>query len=756
MRLPMGIKAMTSEHEIGRVVAVDTAQITVELSKDLKALTRSTYEGAQEVGRINSYIIIPVGSRLIVAMITRVLLTEESELKADKTMVTLPSSRRLMKATMIGTIDEGVFRQGINSFPVLDSPVLITTRKDLDIIFGNSARQDDKRNDNPGYCIPVGQSAVFQDYSINIDPDAFFGKHAAIIGSTGSGKSCTIATIIQSILSQNEVKQTRFIILDTNGEYRSAFQKQQQPDANEWEDADPRFKTLYIPTDPSEKEKLTIPYWFMDSDDFVRLFRASPGVQRPVLLNALSSARDADSGSANWLHIREDLIKECNRILGLCSGTENKDAKSIRQLCDGYLAYMEDPTVTEQVEIIESHYTTVTGSEIKRMFETIRDIAREGIRSEGEKFESYAAIDINKRNRIENLINPLLKTLSRRPENTTDLSMASADSPRYFSKSEFRYRYLEHAMTRDETNSSRTRDNCSTMLMRIYRLLEDSRFEFMFGHTTSEWPSITHALATFMRDIMGAECIENEHLTQPVDCSEGQLPFYDRLRNGSQRSNVVIIDLSLLASEVLENVTALIGRLIHEFLQRLSDPAGGVGRGEYPVVLVLEEAQNYVREGSRIEEESISKLVFERIAREGRKYGLGLVVASQRPSELSKTVLSQCNSFIVHRLQNPEDLRYFREIVPGIYGQLLDQLPALAPRSALVLGECVQAPALVEMREAFPVPKSRNPKFYKSWTQDEKPPNFEAVCEKWEGKQVQVTAPSSQSTQESSNQDAPL
>jgi DNA helicase HerA-like ATPase len=159
----------------------------------------------------------------------------------------------------------------------------------------------------------------------------------------------------------------------------------------------------------------------------------------------------------------------------------------------------------------------------------------------------------------------------------------------------------------------------------------------------------------------------------------------------------------------------------------------GVGRGEFPVVLILEEAQNYIREGGRNEEDSISKQVFERIAREGRKFGLGLVVASQRPSELSKTVLSQCNSFIVHRLQNPEDLRYFREIVPGIYGQLLDQLPALAPRSALVLGECVQAPVLVEMREVNPAPRSKNPMFYKSWATAVAAPDVEAVCAKWEG-----------------------
>jgi hypothetical protein len=149
-------------------------------------------------------------------------------------------------------------------------------------------------------------------------------------------------------------------------------------------------------------------------------------------------------------------------------------------------------------------------------------------------------------------------------------------------------------------------------------------------------------------------------------------------------------------------------------------------------VLVLEEAQNYIREGKKNEDDSISKQVFERIAREGRKFGLGLVVASQRPSEMSKTVLSQCNSFVVHRLQNPEDLRYFREIVPGIYGQLLEQLPALAPRSALVLGECVKAPALVEMREVDPAPRSKNPQFFKSWSTDNKTPDIEKICAKWE------------------------
>ena len=126
-------------------------------------------------------------------------------------------------------------------------------------------------------------------------------------------------------------------------------------------------------------------------------------------------------------------------------------------------------------------------------------------------------------------------------------------------------------MTRDELNLARARENSSTMLMRIYRLLEDSRFEFLFGPTSSEWPYVEHSLAAFLRDILGMKSNLDISLSDKDILSLGQLPFYDRQRRGAKASNVVIIDLSLLASEVLENVTALIGRLILEFLQRLSD-----------------------------------------------------------------------------------------------------------------------------------------------------------------------------------------
>jgi len=715
---------MLSEREIGRVVAIDTSQVTVELSRDLKALTKSTYEGTLEIGQINSYIIIPVGSIKVVAMVTRVVLTEESELKANRTMVSLPSSRRIMKATMIGTIDEEKFHQGISIFPVLDTPVMITSKDDLDTIFGNKNKSKKTNLEKPGYCITIGKSTVFPDYNIRIDPDIFFGKHTAIIGSTGSGKSCSIATILQSIIREPKVKNTRFVVLDTNGEYRNAFQKQNKN--KKWINAIKKSKILYIPTDRSVKEKLTIPYWFMNSDDFVRLFRAAPGVQRPVLINALSSARE-NSSQQNWINLRESLIWECNKLLQFANGGTWQDRNSIRVICDGVIHAINNQENEEVLKELLSQYNTIDKEYILNTFDHVKRIAG---RRDG---NDYDPLGMQNRQKVNDLLDDILSNLINRANQSMGFGSSSSDSPRYFKKSEFRYRYLEDAMSRDVASVNRTRDNCSTMLMRIYRLLEDSRFEFLFGRNNIEWPDIKHALATFLRDIIGIESGNVSDLSNTSVINENELSFYDRQRGGAKRSNVVIIDLSLLASEILENVTALIGRLIHEFLQRISDPISGINRGDFPIVLILEEAQNYIRE-VKLEEESISKQVFERIAREGRKYGLGLVIASQRPSELSKTVLSQCNSFIVHRLQNPEDLRYFREIVPGVYNQLLDQLPALAPRNALVLGECIQAPALVEMREADPIPKSKNPFFYKSWVKECKQPDFEKVCAAWEGK----------------------
>ena len=194
----------------------------------------------------------------------------------------------------------------------------------------------------------------------------------------------------------------------------------------------------------------------------------------------------------------------------------------------------------------------------------------------------------------------------------------------------------------------------------------------------------------------------------------------------TEGNQVTIIDMSLLPFQVLETITGLIGRMILEFLSRFDKKK----RGSIPVVIAFEEAQNYIPEVNRKDRESISKKVFERIAREGRKYGLSLLVSSQRPSELSKTVLSQCNSFIVHRIQNPDDQSYIRKLVSSANSEILNQLPTLPQQHVIVMGDCVRTPIVARMNDANPKPNSNNPEFIGNWLQEDVA-DYEGVVKRW-------------------------
>jgi len=710
-----------SNQAIGRIVAVDAAQVTVELSKEFKALAASTYEGISEVGRINSYIIIPTGAHRVVGMVTRVVMSEESQLRTDQMILSLPTARRHLYATLVGSIDGHSFEQGVSIFPVLDTPVEMTTKGDLEAIFGKPGQEVPPDAGKPGFCIPIGKSAIFAQYDVKTNPDIFLGKHLAVLGSTGSGKSCSVSTIIQSILETDGVQNCSFVIFDTNGEYRSAFSPLETADNQ---------RSLYIPSDPLQSsQRLVIPYWCMNSEDFCRLFRASEGTQRPVLIEALSRARSGASSASQTKWFVDSLQASLSNLLRALE--DDKRSLDVQVLAEGIDAFVESESslATEVLGALRDELTPVLQGIANQASPYVGEISGKATYNKS----LPASVTVPAQASVQSILGKLFDLAS---SNANLVSSTTADSPSYFGKTRFVREHIEQALRMQPGTEGRTREYCSTMLMRITRFLTDRRFDFLFGTPEQELPSCRHSLAAFLRDILGLPSVGKE-LSPIEEVGEAILPFYDRQRTGVKtRRNVVIVDLSLLASEVLENIVALLGRLILEFLQRTSDEAvSRTGRGKLPVVLVLEEAQNYIRDSVGFEDKSVAREVFERIAREGRKYGLGLIIASQRPSELSKTVLSQCNSFVVHRLQNPEDLRYFREIVPVIFEPLLKQLPSLPQRYALVLGEGVRAPTLAYMREASPMPDSQDPKLYEHWVaKNPDLPDVEAVCAKWEGK----------------------
>jgi len=143
---------MKGEREIGRIIFVDSFRIIAEIDKDIKSLTKSFYTGIHPVARINSYIVIPVGNQKIIAVVTKVTITEETEEVSPKGVITLPEAKRLLHATMIGRIENNKYYQGITSFPSLDNPVWVILPEELDIIFDKKSAY--KKSEEKTYYIP--------------------------------------------------------------------------------------------------------------------------------------------------------------------------------------------------------------------------------------------------------------------------------------------------------------------------------------------------------------------------------------------------------------------------------------------------------------------------------------------------------------------------------------------------------------------------------------------------------------------------
>ena len=192
----------------------------------------------------------------------------------------------------------------------------------------------------------------------------------------------------------------------------------------------------------------------------------------------------------------------------------------------------------------------------------------------------------------------------------------------------------------------------------------------------------------------------------------------------------------MVPSEIIHIIIAVISRIIFEALQRYKK----LNNELLPTVLVLEEAHTFVHKYTEGSDEvfpaKMCTQTFEKIAREGRKFGLGLVISSQRPYELSPTALSQCNTFLLHRIVNDRDQELVNKLVPDSLGELLKELPVLPTRKAILLGWATPIPILVEMKELREEqrPKSEDPKFWNVWRGMEKRKiDWSKITDDWQG-----------------------
>ncbi|MDH3900871.1 MAG: ATP-binding protein, partial [Gammaproteobacteria bacterium] len=272
----------------------------------------------------------------------------------------------------------------------------------------------------------------------------------------------------------------------------------------------------------------------------------------------------------------------------------------------------------------------------------------------------------------------------------------SVDSPVYFPLDTL-YEYFDEA-NKMTTNFGKEKGPLAgqfdQFLMRLESRMNDVRYDFMLKpkHRTS-----SDTLGDLLRDFVGL---------------------------GDPKRPITVIDLSTVPFDVRPTVSAQVGRLAFEF--NYWNPQ----YRDFPLLLVCEEAHAYIPRDNDPRYEG-TRQSMQRIAKEGRKYGVGLAVVSQRPHELSETVLAQCSTFICLRLTNPDDQAYVRNLVPEAEHDLIDVLASLGRGEALTMGQAAPLPTRVQFYKPDPVPNSSDVDFYQQWISGPEDLDVEDIVDRW-------------------------
>lgn len=226
--------------------------------------------------------------------------------------------------------------------------------------------------------------------------------------------------------------------------------------------------------------------------------------------------------------------------------------------------------------------------------------------------------------------------------------------------------------------------------------MSDKRVGFMFSLTNEEqeldW------LQKFCRQLMGTS----------------------KFNNGG----IKVIDFSEVPSDILPLVIGLVARIIFSVQQ------WSAKEKRHPIALLCDEAHLYVEQNESIDAVSaIGLKSFERIAKEGRKYGVSLVIISQRPCEVNKTVLSQCNNFISLRLTNVEDQNTIKRLLPDNLGNIADNLALLDIGEAIVVGDATLLPSRIKVEEPKIKPQSNTVQFWQVWGKNDSTQDLDTAVE---------------------------
>lgn len=673
----------SSSLRIGTVEFVAPDEIKVSLDLEAPDGVAANAGIPRSFPRINNYVIIPSEAGYIVGQIEWIAVERSPFPKRngsqDYGLVNLPFPLRKMRVNPLGIlkVDENdifSFRRGVQTFPSIGEPVLMPTDKQLRAIVESGERRR----------VKIGTSPLAANADVCIDPDRLFGRHLAVLGNTGSGKSCSVAGLIQwsleSAKKERKEPNARFIVLDPNGEYSKVFKEKGR---------------VFIIDD--SKNPLQVPLWFWNSAEWCSFTQASLKAQRPLLKRAL---REIRSGKPDPSVTTEDAQKlELRRYLSSNMISIRKDLRSGTIKTNESQFGFRLKAIRDDLDVKKATFTAYNIQDICDKITTALTASYNSFTKDGKLVEFYRAFTEAHVNNILDAMNNVIQSLG----GIVYQEGPDEDIPISFSGVEF----ADHLqILAEQENVSQFLD---FLVMRIRTMLADTRMKKIIGD------EINISLDKWLEDYIG--------------------------KNKAENGCVTVIDLSLVPTEIIHITIAVIARMTFEALQRYRK----LKNNSLPTVMVMEEAHTFIKRYSEeSDNQNVSSIccqVFEKIAREGRKFGLGLVLSSQRPSELSPTVLSQCNSFLLHRISNDRDQELVNRLVPDNFRGLLRELPSLPSQNAILLGWASELPVMVKIDHLENRPHSEDPDFWDVWTGKEKREiDWKTITEDWQKTKHQGTA----------------
>ena len=583
----------------GKIIGIENNNVTVEVSA----------EATKDQNLINVHVAMEEMGHIAIGEITAI----------HDNMATI---------NLLGEIINNHFVFGVVRKPSFGATVKLVSKDKVKTIIGIDDYSEEKD-------LHLGTSTIYDGVEVDVNINQFFSNHFAIFGSTGSGKSSSVARIFQNLYEKDDVVayKSSIFIFDAYGEYRTAFEKLHE------KNPDIVFKSYTTALEFADAEIMKIPLWLLSVDDIAILLGADKHTQLPIVEKAMKLVTIFGRDEDLVLKHKNDIISRA--VLDMLSS--GRPPAQIRDQVFSVLAYYKTKELSLDSIIYQAGYSRPV--------------------------KQCLLIDATGKIRdMELLTNFFEKNLS------DNLELSLPDGSFKYTLKDLKDAFDFALISEGALKSDKVYDDANILRVRLHNLV-NGPYSIYFDYENF----ITRE--QYIRDLMTS--------------------------HGGRKAQIINFNINYIDDRFAKIIVKIYAKLIFDYARSLEK------RASLPFHIVLEEAHRYVQNDNDVF--LLGYNIFDRITKEGRKYGVLLGLISQRPAELSETSISQCNNFLIFKMLHPKDVDYIREMVPNITNEVINRLRILQPGTCVAFGTAFKVPVLVYFAMPNPAPSSSSADISATW-----------------------------------------